>query len=178
MHPPGPGSDPAGKCPICEGHVQRRCQFGKGWAFLAVADRYRQNLPRQGQSFWLCVCTRPPRPGPSGGSGAVRHPQPCPSRSHWELCHQLPGESLGSDSVSRERHGHRQRNEKAAAVTSARFSRGRGRRSLCVSARRMHPERPRRSRHRSGPDGVFPSPLTQPWGARGLPVCWGISMPL
>lgn len=51
----------------------------------------------------------------------VRHPQPCPSRSHWELCHQLPGESLGSDSVSRERHGHRQRNEKAAAVTICPF---------------------------------------------------------
>lgn len=62
-------------------------------------------------------------PGPCGAHRAmlVRHPQPCPSRSHWELCHQLPGESLGSDSVSRERHGHRQRNEKAAAVTICPF---------------------------------------------------------
>lgn len=74
----------------------------------------------QAGTVFLGLCLH--RPSQALGAELGGSPRPCPSRSPGELGHQLPGESSGSDSPSRQRHGPRQQNGEAAAVTSARSS--------------------------------------------------------
>lgn len=82
MHPPGPRSDPPGKCPICEGHVHA---LGKNGLSLLLQIPTGRSFPGRHHLFGF-VCVH----NPAGSCGAqramlVRNPQPHPCLSSGAL---------------------------------------------------------------------------------------------